>query len=108
MEYIKPTKQTKDKVITIKAEDLVNIITQNLEEVFDDFPTIALEMFAATITCDVIRKSEESKKEEKPTPKPTENKEEKKTAEDIIKKYDEAVSNALADLVKTLFEKRGN
>ena len=108
MEYIKPKKQTKDKVITINAEDLVNIISQNLEEVFDELPTVVLEMFAASITCDIIRKSEENKKEEKPTPKPTENKEEKKNAEDIIKKYDEAVSNALADLVKTLFEKRGN
>ena len=108
MKFIQPTKQTKDKMITINAEDLVNIITQNLKEVFEDFPIVALEMLAAGITCDIIRKSEEGKKEEKPTPKPTENKEEKKNAEDIIKKYDEAVSNALADLVKTLFEKRGN
>ena len=100
MKFIEPTKQTKDNIITIKADDLANIISQNLEEVFDDFPTIALEMLAATITCEVIRNSEKSKKEEKPT----ENKEEKKTVEDRRKKYEEAVSNALADLVKTLFE----
>ena len=104
MKFIELEKTTKDQVITIKVDDLANIISQNLKEVFDDFPTLAIEMFAASITCDVIAKSEESKKEAKPTPKPTENKEEKKTVEDRRKKYEEAVSNALEDLVKTLFE----
>ena len=104
MKFIEPTKQAKGKVITIKAEDLADVIARDLKEVFDDLPTIVLEMFAAGITANVIRKTEEGKKEEKPTPKPTENKEEKKTVEDRRKEYEEAVSNALADLVKTLFE----
>ena len=104
MKFYETTKQTKDKVISIRVEDLANIIAKNLKEVFDDFPTIAIEMFAVGIASEIIRKSEEGKKEEKTTSKPTENKEKDKTMEEKRKKYEDTVANALADLVKTLFE----
>lgn len=88
--------ELKEKKFTITGEQLVRLVEKGVNKSLEIFK----DEIVASVCCKVFNycKSQEDKKE-----KP--NKQENKTTKNNNReKYEEAVSNALADLVKTLFE----